>query len=268
MNTRKTLHELMSLDGKTALIIGGGGWLGRAIVEATVELGANTIVAGAQKCESFNDDKQWLIDLIDSKSVRYFDVDVTSPDSVEQLKNNILQDNKLDILVNCFWKGEKSGWQDTTLANWKNDIDVNVNGAFIVCKTFTDNVIKAQGTILNVSSMYSTVAPRATMYKGVPQTNPPGYGAAKAAVNQLTRYLASFLGEHGVTANAISPGPFPFPEIENQFPEFAQRLTEQTMVGRIGTPDDLKGIVAILVSDAGRYITGQNIAVDGGWTSW
>ena len=116
--------------------------------------------------------------------------------------------------------------------------------------------------------MYSVVAPNIDLYKNVPQINPPGYGSAKAGINQLSRYLASFLGKYGITVNSLSPGAFPFPETGKKYPVFLKRIKRKTMVNRVGRPDDLKGIVAVLISESGKYITGQNILIDGGWTAW
>ena len=116
--------------------------------------------------------------------------------------------------------------------------------------------------------MYGHVAPDWRIYDGVPQVNPPSYGAAKAGVIQLSKYLASFLGPDGIRVNCLSPGPFPFPEVINDHPSFIKRLEEKNPLGKIGTPDELKGAVALLCSGGSSFITGQNICVDGGWSVW
>ena len=105
------------------------------------------------------------------------------------------------------------------------------------------------------------------MYLGNEHANPPSYGAAKAGVIQLTKYLASFLSPHEIRVNAISPGPFPFADIVKNA-EFMGALEAKTMLNRLGNPEDLKGAIALLSSDASSYMTGQNICVDGGWTAW
>jgi gluconate 5-dehydrogenase len=126
---------------------------------------------------------------------------------------------------------------------------------------------KTKGVIINTTSMYGHVAPDHRIYDGIEFANPPSYGAAKAGVLQLTKYLASFLSPHGIRVNAVSPGPFPFLEtLKNK--EFKESLESKNMLGRVGEPDDLKGAFALLASDASKYMTGQNICVDGGWTAW
>ena len=84
---------------------------------------------------------------------------------------------------------------------------------------------------------------------------------------QLTRYLASFLSPHGIRVNAISPGAFPH-DWQQQDAEFARRLAAKAPLNRVGMPEDIKGAVALLCSDAGQFMTGQNVCVDGGWTIW
>ena len=116
--------------------------------------------------------------------------------------------------------------------------------------------------------MYGHVAPDFQIYEGVPQVNPPSYGAAKAGVIQFTKYLGSFLAPHGIRANCLSPGPFPFPGTLDEYPVFRDRLSRKNPLGRVGEPWEIKGAAAFICSDASSYITGQNICVDGGWAIW
>lgn len=126
---------------------------------------------------------------------------------------------------------------------------------------------KRKGTILNIASMYGVVSPNPEIYGTSGQNNPANYGAGKAAIIQFTRYLACHYGRKGIRANSISPGPFPNDQTQLN-KEFIAQLSNKTALGRIGLPDELKGAVLLLVSSAGSYITGQNLAVDGGWTAW
>ena len=98
-------------------------------------------------------------------------------------------------------------------------------------------------------------------------SSPPSYAVAKAGVIQLTKYLASYWAKYGMRVNSISPGPFPKEEVVKN-KKFYGALKNKTMLGRIGQPEDLKGVVALLAGDASSYITGQNIIIDGGWTTW
>jgi gluconate 5-dehydrogenase len=135
--------------------------------------------------------------------------------------------------------------------------------------------MKAQqcGSIINIATMYASVAPRPDLYTGTDSLNPPGYSASKAALVAFTRYTASFWGRAGVRANCISPGPFSNTEDLNgqnsvtADSEFVQRLKSYTVLNRIGRPSELCGVLLFLASDASSYVTGQNLGVDGGWTA-
>ena len=124
-----------------------------------------------------------------------------------------------------------------------------------------------KGKIINVSSMYGVVAPQFEIYDDFPAyLNPPHYGAAKAGVIQLTKYYASYLGKYNVQVNTVTPGPFPSDKVQES-QEFVESLEHKTCLNRIGKPEDLAGSFVFLASDASNFITGQNIIVDGGWTS-
>jgi gluconate 5-dehydrogenase len=123
------------------------------------------------------------------------------------------------------------------------------------------------GVIINISSMYGIVSPDSRIYGDSGYNNPPDYGAGKAAIIQFTRYSACHLACDGIRVNTISPGPFPGAEVQ-QNKTFMSNLENRVPLGRIGRPDDLKGAVVFLASNASSYVTGQNIVVDGGWTVW
>ncbi len=262
----KPLQELLGLEKKTVLITGGAGYLGTAMCEALAELGAN-IVIGAR-----NEQKSHAVAeaLHQKYGVRAsgVHVDITDPKSIEKALQVIQTEyGALDILINNAWSGKKNTFESISLDDWNYDIDVCLNGVFYTTKLAFPFLKETRGVIVNVASMYGHVAPDYRMYVGTEHANPPSYGAAKAGVIQLTKYLASFLAPHGIRVNAISPGPFPFGEILKNEP-FIEALKAKTMLTRIGQPEDLKGVIALLCSDASSYITGQNICIDGGWTTW
>ena len=125
------------------------------------------------------------------------------------------------------------------------------------------------GKIINVSSMYGLVSPDFRLYEGdncERFLNPPHYGAAKAAMLQVTRYYATYLGKHNIHVNSITPGPFPNLSVQAENPVFIERLKAKNPLGKVGTPEDLTGVCLLLSSSASDFITGQNFVVDGGWT--
>ena len=118
-----------------------------------------------------------------------------------------------------------------------------------------------------MGSIYGTVSPDPLIYGETGYDNPPEYGVGKAAINQLTKYVACNFAKYGIRVNVVSPGPFPSNEVQkNRW--FISNLKKKSPMGRIGKPYEIKGIVLFLASKASSYVTGQNIHVDGGWTSW
>lgn len=262
----KSLEALLNLRNKTVFITGGAGHLGTAMCEALAELGANVVVGSRDKAKV----EAFAKSLADEFGVKAsaLPVDVTQTDSIEKALTTIEADyGGLDILINNAWSGKKNSFESITMDDWKYDIDVCLNGVFYTSKKALPYLKKNKGVIVNVASMYGHVAPDYKMYEGTDHANPPSYGAAKAGVIQLTKYMASFLAPHGIRVNAISPGPFPFGDIVHN-EAFIGKLESKTMLNRIGNPEDLKGIIALLSSDASAYMTGQNICVDGGWAAW
>ena len=266
VNKTKSLKELLSLQDKTVFITGGAGHLGTAMCEALAELGANIVIGSRDKEKGSSVARA----LSEEFGVRASGVqlDITDPESLELALLFIEKEyGRLDVLINNAWSGKKNTFESISMDDWKYDIDVCLNGVFYTVKKASPYLKKTKGVIVNVASMYGHVAPDYRMYVGTDHANPPSYGAAKAGVIQLTKYLASFLAPDGIRVNAISPGPFPFGDIlKNE--EFIGTLESKTMLDRIGNPDDLKGVVALLCSDASSYMTGQNVCVDGGWTTW
>jgi NAD(P)-dependent dehydrogenase (short-subunit alcohol dehydrogenase family) len=116
--------------------------------------------------------------------------------------------------------------------------------------------------------MYGSVSPDPSIYGGSGANSPPYYGAAKAGLIQLTRYLAVHLAHLRIRVNCISPGPFPAPRYLESDADFHEKLKARTPMGRTGDPDELRGPVLFLASGASSYVTGINLAVDGGWTAW
>lgn len=263
-----SLSQLMSMKGRVALVIGGGGLLGGEISFTLAELGAQVIVASRnlKKCQTFVE----TLNSVHPGDHRAMTIDITNGASIRQLLADTaaLTGGELDVLVNSGWSGRKNTFESISDEDWNLDIEVCLNGVFRTIKAAVPLLAKRRGNIVSIASMYGHVAPDYRMYDSERFANPPSYGAAKAGVIQLTKYLASFLSPQGIRANCISPGPFPFESTQQANPDFIARLQAKNPLNRIGSPPDLKGAAALLCTDAGSYITGQNICVDGGWAVW
>lgn len=264
----KELPKFFSLKGKTAFVTGGAGYLGSEIADALAEQGADIIIASRNEA---NCQKKALEIMETFPGVKAYSVvfDLSDKQSIiDAIETSDREFGGFDILVMCAWSGRKNSWDSINDEDWDYDIEICLNGVFRTIKAATPTLRKKRGVILNIGSMYGHVAPDWRLYEGVPQANPPSYGAAKAGVIQFTKYLASFLAPDGIRVNCISPGPFPFPATGIEYPEFLDRLNAKNPMGRTGEPHEIKGAAALLCSDASSYITGQNFCVDGGWTVW
>ena len=267
--TAPKLSDLFSLKDRTALVVGGSGLLGGEISYALAELDCRIIIASRNivKCQEF---AQKLAQSYPHDHVGAM-IDLQNSDSITSLAEQVFElcNGKLDILVNCGWSGKKNSFDSITDDDWNYDIEICLNGVFRTIKACVPMLETSEhGTILNIASMYGHVSPDYRIYDGVHLANPPSYGAAKAGVIQLTKYLSSFLSPKKIRVNAISPGPFPFEQTQTDNPDFIKTLAGKNPLGRIGQPHDIKAAAVLLCSDAGAYMTGQNLCVDGGWSVW
>jgi NAD(P)-dependent dehydrogenase (short-subunit alcohol dehydrogenase family) len=171
---------------------------------------------------------------------------------------------KIDILVHHAGVMLRRETLDTSVADWQRVIDINVTGTWLMARAVArDMITRGYGRIIATSSVYANIV------GPIPE---PAYYASKAAVANLTRALASEWGRRGITVNCVAPGVF-FPTRMTQAlaedPGRLDEMAQRTLLGRVGDPaQDLSGTIIWLASDAARYVTGQVIYVDGGWTAW
>ena len=264
----KRLAELMSLEGRTALVTGGAGYLGIEMCRTLAELGANVVIASRDPAKCAAAAAQLETERLGAGRVIGQRLDVMDAASIRECLGVVDRElGGLDILINNAWSGAKNSWESIDDRDWTYDLDMSLNSVFRMVKLAFPSLRERRGVILNIASMYGYVAPDYRLYDGKELANPPSYGAAKAGVLQFTRYLSSFLAPYGIRANCLSPGAFPHPPTQANT-AFMERLSGKNPLGRIGQPHELKGAVALLCSDAGSYMTGQNVCVDGGWAAW
>jgi len=272
---------LFSLEGKTAVLTGASGFLGRTFALALLANGARVVALGRSE-RLLTEAAGWANEFGEDKiSVRQIDMYDTA--ALDDLCDAIAAEEKsIDVLINNAHElGAATGFnvpegslENSSFDQWQRNLQGGVYWAVQTTQRLGVRMKEQRaGSIINIATMYATVAPRPQLYEGTTSLNPPGYSASKAALAAFTRYTASFWGRDGVRANCISPGPFSNTEDvagQNSVAEdspFVQRLKGYTVLNRIGRPIELCGALLFLASDASTYVTGQNLIVDGGWTA-
>ncbi len=268
------LFELFSLKNKVSVVTGALGLIGRHHCFALSEAGSNVVVADLHQTECEEFAKELPTESIGSE------LDVTDEKSIINLVElTIKKFGKIDVLVNNAaindmfenpqTAGELSKFENYPLEMWQKSIDVNLTGVFLCSKIIGKEMAKRKcGSIINVASTYGMVAPDQSLYQKPDGTQDfyksPSYPATKSAILNFTRYLASYWGKDNIRVNTLTPG-----GVENEQDEFfINNYSKKTMLGRMAKPDDYKGAIVFLASNASAYMTGANLVVDGGWTAW
>jgi NAD(P)-dependent dehydrogenase (short-subunit alcohol dehydrogenase family) len=242
------------LTDKIIIVTGGNGLLGRDIIEK--------IIAEGGFCINVDINHETTADLSHIKC------DITKESSVlECIETIVLKYNKIDGLVNNAYPrtadwGDK--FEDITYQSWQQNVDWQLNSYFFFTQQVSKLMMKQKdGAIITMSSVYGIVGPDFTVYNGTTMTMPAAYSAIKGGLVNFTRYLASYLGPYNIRVNAVSPGGI----FDDQNPTFVQNYNQKVPMQRMGLPKDISPTIVFLLSDESNYITGQNIAIDGGWTS-
>jgi NAD(P)-dependent dehydrogenase (short-subunit alcohol dehydrogenase family) len=254
--------DLFSLEGKTAIVTGGGRGLGRYMAEALSDAGANVVLC-SRKLEPLEEVRQ-EIEARGGHALA-LSCDVTEQEDVEKVVSAAEEAfGGVDVLVNN--SGATWGAPPTEMPPEQFDrvLAVNVRGVFLMSQAVGRRMIERQsgGAIVNISSVAGIVGGKPDYMQTV------GYNASKGAVISMTRDLATSWAEHNITVNAIAPGWFPTRMSGALIEQFEERMLEDIPLRRFGNPDDLKGVVVFLASPAAAYVTGQTIVVDGGATAW
>jgi len=265
----KTFAELSSLKGRIAVVTGGAGHLGFTAARVLSELGATVVVLDlvAARCAAraaelfaeFGRGVPFAVDLSKEAEVRS-----VAPWISEKF-------GRLDVIVNCaalVGTSGLKGWavpfplQDVD--TWRLALEVNLTAPFVLVQTCTE-LLRASGgaSVINVSSIYGILGPDWSLYTGTGLGNPAAYSASKGGLGQLTRWLATSLAPD-IRVNSIVPGGI----ARGQEEAFVERYVRKVPLGRMATEEDFKGAVGYLASDLSKYVTGQELCVDGGFSTW
>lgn len=258
------------MTGRRVLVTGGTGHLGKVIADTVAERGASVLLLDMPG-SPFSEVEDYLKNTWGAKC-ESIECDLENEEARDAAIKRVIADGEpLNCLVNnaaflgtSMLQGWISSFETQSLTSWRRALEVNLIAPFHFCQGLTPLLRQSIGpNILNITSIYARYGPDWSLYAGTSMGNPAAYGASKAGLAQLTRWLATTLAPK-IRVNAISPGGI----WRGQPNPFVERYSQRTPLGRMANERDFKGIVSLLVSDLSAYITGQVISVDGGWGEW
>lgn len=262
------MNNRSSLSGRTLVLTGASGIIGRVAARNFVNAGARLALVDRDEAAVY----QLAADL--GSSCDAFVCDLTQPIAVSQLATDI--EKKLGpvdaLLNNVAGKTPNifSPFEQFPLEEWNEVMAINLTTAMLCCQNFGVRMAaRSRGSIVNTLSIYGIVAPDQRIYEGAeyegrPINSPAVYSAAKAGLWGLTKYLATYWGHNGIRVNAVTPGGV----FSGQNDEFVRRYSTRVPLGRMARAEEIADAMLFLVSDDASYITGQNIIIDGGLTTW
>lgn len=263
------IGKYQDLRGRTVLVTGASGGLGSAICDAYASLGLQILMVD-KELSSLEVRKLDILKKYPKTDIHYFICDLSSNRDrsilIDELK---IKFNKIHVLVNnaaYVGSSRRKGWNEPFLNQdvgiWSEVFEVNVTAIFHLCQGLDGllNNANGLGSVINISSMYANRKPDWSLYKETSISNPAAYSASKAAVNQLTSWLASVMAPK-VRVNVISPGGIE----RGQDKKFIHAYEDKVLLGRMAREEDIIGMVAYLSSDLSSYVTGQNFCIEGGF---
>lgn len=247
----------MELKDKVIIVSGGSGLIGRAIVADIKRRGG--IAINADIAVETNLDNEYTIRC-----------NVTSDNSIQETIDTVFNNfGKIDGLVNSAYPrtpDRRSRFEEMKPESWRMNVDWQMNSCFVFCqKALIKMKEQGFGSIVNIGSIYGVVGNDFTLYEAYGGTSSPSYSAVKGGIINLTRFMASYFGPLQIRVNCVSPGGIK--DETNQHPSFIERYEAKVPMRRMGNPEDIAPAVSFLLSDDAKYITGQNLLVDGGWTA-
>jgi NAD(P)-dependent dehydrogenase (short-subunit alcohol dehydrogenase family) len=261
---------MITLEGRTVLITGATGNLGLPMALAAAAAGAEVIV-NSREAERANAVVEQL--RAGGHSARALVFDVANQGQMESAVASLLG-RPLHVLVNNAYSGGAGTIKLATASQYAETYEITVTAAHNLLRAVLPSLRLAAQTdgdasVINMATMYGMVSPDLRLYESAEEySNPPFYGAAKAALLQWTRYAACEFGPERIRVNSVTPGPFPPAAVLRDNPDFISRLEKKVPLGRVGRPEEIAGPIVFLASKASSFVNGANLVVDGGWTAW
>ncbi|MEQ8676994.1 MAG: SDR family oxidoreductase [Aggregatilineales bacterium] len=250
--------NLFNLSGRSAIVTGGNGDIGRAIAQGLYDCGADVLIVGRSETTQSVADELGS----DDRPVHGLRIDLADREALRQgFADAVAKLGKLDILINCHGIGSAMDSVDFDIEDWDKTLEVNLTSVFLLCQLAGKHMLeRGRGKIINIASM--------TSYTGGLRI--PAYTASKGGISQLTMALANEWSAKGVNVNAIAPGYIKTnlnPHVWGD-PVRHDQILGRLPSGRWGNTDDLKGAAIFLASAASDYVHGVTLPVDGGFLSW
>lgn len=279
-NMNTSIKKMLDITGRVAIITGGAGFLGLQHAEAIIEGKGIPVLVDINK-NALEQAAKYLKEHYGAKEILTIVANISKKDEVEKMvKETIKKYNRIDILVNNAANNPKmeanKGNQWTRFENfpleiWNNDLAVGLTGAFLCSQAVGKQMIKqGKGVIVNIASDLGLIAPDQRIYKLPGMTEdtqpykPATYCAVKGGLISLTRYMATYWAKNNIRVNTLTPASV----YNNQDENFVKNISNLIPMGRMSYKHEFKTALLFLVSDASSYMTGSNIVIDGGRTSW
>jgi NAD(P)-dependent dehydrogenase (short-subunit alcohol dehydrogenase family) len=255
------VKQLLDLEGRGSVVTGGATGIGFRMALGLAEAGSSVVIASRKLdvCEQAAHE----IEKTGAKALAVA-CDVTKPDQVEAMKDAVLQRfGRVDALVNNAGRAWVAPPEEMPLERWQQVFDLNITAPFLCAQVLGREMIKAKrGKIVNIASIAGLVGRNPTAYNSI------AYGASKGALVNFTRDLAVKWAQHNIQVNCICPGFFVTPLNQKLYEKNKENIDREIPLGRTGGPDDLKGIVVLLTSEASNFMTGAIVPIDGGSVAW
>lgn len=260
------MNVLDDLKGKVVVVTGGTGLIGRELCRGFAQCGSHVVIASRGSDMGL----ELQAELTGSGwSACFQPLDISSQRDVERLLEEVMASfGRIDVWVNSAFP-RTAEWlknvEEVSFESIRENVSLHLDGYFLCTQQAARRMReKGGGSIVNIGSIYGLVGPNFSIYEGTAMTCAPAYPLIKGGIIAMTRYFATYYAKHRVRVNCICPGGI----FDNQDPLFVERYENLVPMGRMGTPGDVVGPTIFLASDMSAYMTGQCLAVDGGWTAW
>jgi NAD(P)-dependent dehydrogenase (short-subunit alcohol dehydrogenase family) len=256
------IKNLFEFDNKIALVLGGSGYIGSQITSALLQINCKVIILDKKKPKLKN------------KKLKFINFDVCQTDKYQLILNKLLKSNpKINYYVNASYPRTKSwnkcSFKTNNIDYYSENINLHLNSFVNTTKIMSDYFVKnkIKGKIVNLSSIYGSVAQNKELYKNTNMKESLPYPIIKGGINMMTRQFASYYGSYGIRINSVSPGGVIDKNLKKNYPiKFIKRYESLVPLKRFANPKEVAFSIIFLLSDASSYITGENLKVDGGWT--